>query len=198
MNITVQGASTLREAMSRLADDGHHSKERTMKRKTIHLLLAALIGSTALSGCAYVKALNNKMKTPTVKFQNVELREATAQGIKLDFLFEVNNPNALGAKITSLSYDLKLNRSRIAKGTTKEAIEVGPMGRSDVRFPFELRFEDLVSTIKTLMGVRDKVKYELDIVVSIDTPIGEVELKRRAVGEFAVPKPKLTGTGFSF
>ena len=169
-----------------------------MNTKTKTLLLMALIATMGLNGCAYVKALNNKMKTPKVNFQNVELREATADGIKLDFLFEVNNPNPLGAKITALTYDLKLNGSRIAKGKTKEAIEVGPQGRSDVRFPFELKFQDLVSTIKTLMGARDKIKYKLDVVVSVDTPIGEIEVKRSAVGEFPVPRPKLTGTGFSF
>ena len=168
-----------------------------MNTKTKTLLFTALILSVSLSGCAYVKALNQKMKTPSVDFQNVELREATAEGIKLDFLFAVNNPNPLGAKITALTYDLKLNGSRIANGTTKEAIEVGPQGRSDVRFPFELKFRDLVSTIKTLMGARDKVKYKLDVVVRVDTPIGDIEVKRSAVGAFAVPKPKLTGNGFS-
>ena len=61
-----------------------------MMTKTRTLLLTAIIfASACLSGCAYVKALNQKLKTPAVNFQNVELREATALGIKLDFLFEV-------------------------------------------------------------------------------------------------------------
>jgi len=169
-----------------------------MTKKTRTLLLTALFASVYLSGCAYVKALNQKLKTPTVNFQNVELREATALGIKLDFLFEVNNPNAIGAKVTSLTYDLKLNGSRIAKGKTQEAIEVGPQGRSDVRFPFELQFKDLVSTINSLLGAQNKVKYQLDVVVCVDTPLGEIEVKRSAVGEFPVPRPKLTGGSFSF
>jgi len=169
-----------------------------MMTKTRTLLLTAIIfASACLSGCAYVKALNQKLKTPAVNFQNVELREATALGIKLDFLFEVNNPNPIGAKVTSLAYDLKINGSRIAKGKTRETIEVGPQGRSDVRFPFELKFQDLVSTIKSLMGAKDKVKYRLDVVVSVDTPIGEIEVKRSAIGAFAVPRPKLTGGSFS-
>ena len=168
-----------------------------MTNKTRILLLTTLCASLFLSGCAYLQALNQKIKTPTVNFQNVELREATALGIKLDFLFEVNNPNPIGAKVTSLTYDLKLNGLRIAKGKTKEAIEVGPQGRSDVRFPFELQFKDLVSTINSLLGAKDKVKYQLDVVVCVDTPIGEIEVKRSAVGEFAVPRPKLTGGSFS-
>ncbi len=169
-----------------------------MTKKTRILLLTAIFASLFLSGCAYVKALNQKIKTPTVNFQNVELREATPLGIKLDFLFEVNNPNPIGAKVTSLAYDLKINGSRIAKGKTQEAIEVGPQGRSDVRFPFELKFQDLVSTIKSLLGAKDKVKYQLDVIVSVDTPIGEIEIKRSAMGEVPVTRPKITGNSFSF
>jgi LEA14-like dessication related protein len=173
-------------------------KEATMVTRTQRILLLTFLTTLTLSGCAYVKALNQKMASPSVKFRDVQLREASATGIKLDFQFDVTNPNPIGVKVTALDYDLKINGSRIAKGSSNKALEVAPQGKSTVALPFELQFKDLVNTINSLIGAKSKVKYSLDVAIRVDTPLGEVELKRNVTGEFEVPRPKLSGGGFTF
>ena len=160
-----------------------------------HYALMAIVFAVAVgaSGCALVNAISQSVTTPKVTFKTAELREVTLQGVSLDFLFEVQNPNAVGAEISSLAYDLRLNGSRFAKGTTKEALRVEPHGTSDVRFPFEINFQELGRTMSSLLGGQSTVKYELDVALTFDTSIGRIEVKRSADGEIEIPKPSLLG-----
>jgi LEA14-like dessication related protein len=122
----------------------------------------------------------------------------SSKGIKLDFKFDVTNPNPVGARIASLDYDLQINGARVAKGRSQRAIELPASGTSEVLFPYELQFQDLVSTLKALLSLKTKVPYRLDLVIAVDTPIGIIEVSRRAEGEFDLPQPKLTGAGLPF
>lgn len=156
--------------------------------------------SLLLSACATLK---EQIKEPEVSVREVMLRNASLDGMQLDFILGIDNPNPLGIAMQGLSYKLALDDKPMFDGTTSERVSVPANGSSQLTLPFTLDYEELLGGLGALRE-KKSVQYELSGKVDLGlfslpySKHGEIALPtlpRLRVSRLAVTRFDLTGLG---
>ena len=143
-------------------------KRRQQVNLSIFLLLISM--STA---CASMHSILKSVgfKDPTITCRQVEVSDVSLDGVKLEFLFDVANPNPAGFTIAELDYVLRINDVEAARGKEKRQIRIEPNASSEVRLPYTVEYKNLFSTALSFVQPQG-LSYQLDIRFGLKTPIG--------------------------
>ena len=146
-----------------------------MQRERFQAILMTLLfsGLSIAAGCASMHSILKGVgfQDPTITCREVQVSEISLKGVRLEFLFDVTNPNPAGFTIAELDYVLQVNDVEAARGRETRQIRIEPNASSEVRLPYTVKYENLVSTALSFVKP-EGLSYQLDIRFGLKTPIG--------------------------
>ena len=114
-----------------------------------------LAAALALAAVPLLMASCSEISEPDVTMTGVNLRGISADGIELDLLVEVDNPNAFGADIGGLEYTIYLDGLTVASGLQDETVAVPGNGSVEVGVPFTIEWEGMDRGLKKLLDGKE-------------------------------------------
>jgi LEA14-like dessication related protein len=129
---------------------------------TLAYSLAFLLVGTCLTlatGCG------SAVQQPTASFKSADLQAAGANGFKVDFGVNVDNPNGFALPISAAKYKLGLAGVTVVDETAKPAASIPAKGVGPVTIPVSLDFERLLKAEKGLVSSGGNVPYQFDGVL---------------------------------
>ncbi len=151
-------------------------------------LLAATFVLSLLSGCAYLSQfLSAAFKQPAFAFKNMALSDASLNGITLDTVWRLDNPNPVGLSLASIDYALEVEDKQVVSGGPRQGLQIAAQGSSELHFPAGIKFQDLVGVVQTFLN-KDNAKYRASGSLGVQTPVGVIKLPLSTEGTFEVPK----------
>lgn len=156
-----------------------------MKASPTLLPVLLVLGSALSVGCEEVEPF-----LPTVTFDALEPEEITFERAKVDFVFQVDNPNPVDVGLSSFSYDLGLEDVPLLSGDNEDGFQLEASNASELRLPIDLTWQGVFETIQATRG-EDFVDFGLGGHFGFDTPLGEARLPYQESGDFpALRTPK--------
>jgi LEA14-like dessication related protein len=145
----------------------------------------AAISLMTLASCAL---LAGAFKPPEVSFDLARFRAADFSKLGVDLIFDITNPNALGAAVDS--YDLKfvVDGLTLLDGTVQEGLDLSGNTTSKMVLPATVKWAELASRI-TKGGVPDDLPWSASGELRFDTPIGPLGIPFGVSGKLPVVKP---------
>ncbi|MEZ4318242.1 MAG: LEA type 2 family protein [Myxococcota bacterium] len=138
-----------------------------------------------LTGCEELDQFLPKLSFDTLEVDQIDFQEA-----KVDFVFQVDNPNPVDVGLSSFSYDLGLAGVHLLDGDNEEGFQLEASDASELRLPVGLNWKDTFDTITATRGL-DDVPFGLKGHFGFDTPLGEARLPYDEGGDFpALRTPK--------
>jgi LEA14-like dessication related protein len=159
-------------------------------RRLARVLLPALLVAT-LPGCATLsRLLGQVLEKPKLAFDHASVKTLSLDGLTLDTVWRVDNPNGFGLDLSRLGYALSVDGHPVAKGDAPGGVHLPAKGTGMVTLPLSFRFQDLAGTLTDLMN-RKTLPYRVSGRFGFDTPVGGVEIPFDHQG--TVPVPRLPG-----
>jgi LEA14-like dessication related protein len=152
-----------------------------MKRSLFILLALSVV---TLSGCATLKKL---FKKPSITFKTARLSSASLSDATVDVIYEVRNPNTFGLSLAKVDYAFFVEGKQVVAGAPRKGIQLKPRGSSELVFPANVRFADIVPAVETFL-TKDVANFKVQGSVGIDTPVGILSFPLEKEGTFEVPK----------
>ena len=170
-----------------------------MYRKRNLLLAGLLILMFAvLSGCASMDAVKKAagIKDPAVSIAGMNVSTLSAEGLTLQFVLDVDNPNPIPLNLAGFDYALKLDGKQLMAGEQRDKVNIKARGSSQVKVPVSLKFSDLSRLISGAIN-KENLGYELKTSALVDLPvIGIKKIPASKKGTFPVPRaPDISLTG---
>jgi len=149
----------------------------TAARLTALLLLSLSAVLTACSG----------ISEPEVTMTGVDVNGISMEGIELDLLVDVENPNDFGADIGELEYSIYLDGLKVATGLQEEAVSVPANSTVEVGVPFTIVWKGVDKGLRKLL---DGEEHDWRIKGSVELSKGPLSrsFSFSESGEFTAPK----------
>jgi len=148
-------------------------------------LLALLVSVVFLCSCA---ALRQLIKKPSVSFDSMYLKNMSLFEGTMVFKFKLTNPNPIGANLSNLSYNLKIEQNEFIKGVVDKGINLSPGGTEIVELPITVNYLKFFETIQEFVQ-KDEVSYDL----SGSFDIMSFNIPYHTDGKLTIPKlPKVS------
>lgn len=127
---------------------------------------------------------------PTVRFDRLDVRDIDFERIDTDFVFQIDNPNPVGAPVDRFSYALTLADVELLSGDDPNGLQLVPDGESEIALPVDLVFANVYDAITATRG-EDFVSFGLAGGFGFDTDLGPVDVSFDEQGDFpALRVPK--------
>ncbi len=152
-------------------------------------LFVAVLTCCVLPGCAYLSQFLGAagFKEPGFAFKKLGLQDASFQGITLDTIWKLDNPNPVGLSLASIEYALTVEDKQVVSGKPKQGLTIASQGSTDLHFPAGIKFQDIAQVVQTFL-TKDNAKWGASGALGIKTPIGVINLPISKSGTFEVPK----------
>ncbi len=156
-----------------------------LRRFVIFLLLFAL-----LSGCAtFVQA-------PRVAIKGTNLVGLDASGIDIEFNLGITNPNRFDLSLLSYTYDLQVMTLPFSSGRTQLTVFFPSGKETDVLLPLHLTFDKLLTILKQHPDL-SKLPYQINALLQLKTPFGEMHIPVREDDTLIIPERYLPGAAIN-
>ena len=158
--------------------------------------LIALLLSVLFFSCATLEQLIQK---PTVELVGMSLRDMSLFDGTMVFKFKVTNPNPMGATLSNLSYNLKIDNNEFIKGVQDKGIRLPAGGWEIVELPLTVNYLEFFDSVTEFIN-NDEIPYDL----SGSFGIMGFNIPYHTKGKLSIPKlPKVSLksvdiSGFSF
>ncbi|HEY7957793.1 MAG: LEA type 2 family protein [Polyangia bacterium] len=152
-------------------------------RRLLFLALLLPLG-LSLGGCAL---LGDLVQRPSVSLRRVDVTSVSFQGIAVNFVLAVNNPNPIGVDLARLVYQITVDGHQFADGHTNSAAHVPAQGTGEVVIPVGIKFVDFAQSLASLF-TKQKVPYTLATKLGFGTPAGVLEIPLSTSGTLPVPR----------
>ena len=126
-------------------------------RRRLAVLAVAMLGLTALGGCA---GLQLGMKKPEVTVANIRLLDVNLLEQRFLLTLRVMNPNTSEIAIEGLTFKVDLNGQPFAKGVGNQPVVVPRLGEALVEVTATTGLGGLLRQLKAFKG-REKVDYRI-------------------------------------
>ncbi|HEX8913055.1 MAG TPA: LEA type 2 family protein [Humisphaera sp.] len=115
-----------------------------------------------LASLLFVLGCGSAIKEPTASVRSGTLRQVTENGLALDFVVDVANPNGFAVPVSSADYKLAVGGVRVLSDSAKPADSIPANGSAAVTVPVTLKFEDLIKAEQALAQGGGNVPYAFD------------------------------------
>lgn len=157
-----------------------------MRSFPARLAVAALL-LVSLHGCAFARAvLGGQFQRPSLAFQRIQARGWSLQGVDLDVVFRVKNPNDLGLEVARVDYQFEVEGHRIVRGSPNRGVRIPANGSRDLVFPAQVRFAEVLPAV-TAIFTRDTLRWRATGTLGVETPIGILDYPLTRSGHVEVP-----------
>jgi LEA14-like dessication related protein len=154
-----------------------------LRRALLALLLLSVTGCAELS-----KFAEGAVEKPRLTFRTADLQALDLEGATLGFTFDLENPNAFGAKVARLGYAIEVEGTRLASGDLPGGLQVPANGKAPITFPVRLRFRDVPGIAGLLRGQREDLAYRLSGTIGVQTPLGVLDVPLAHAARVKLPK----------
>lgn len=127
------------------------------------------------------------MTKPEIAVKGVNISGLDRDGVKMDFMLAVANPNSYSLKLTGYNYNLIVADLPLAKGENHEVVEFNGNSTTDMRLPVRITFRDLLEILKRRPDP-EHIPYRLTAGLDLQTPFGYTTIPVDKSGTFAVPQ----------
>jgi LEA14-like dessication related protein len=148
----------------------------------------AALALGVLTGCGL---LHRAFETPKLTYRASHKRSMGLEGLQLDLLYDVENPNPVDVVVVKANVQLWVEDVRLAVVSPTERIVVPAKSTVQLTLPARVRFGDLYDSAITLRH-KDTAHYRTEGTVSLETPVGVLDLPVSGEGDFDVPGVKDT------
>lgn len=124
---------------------------------------------------------------PTVAFNRFEVDAIDFDHIDTHFVFDVDNPNPIGAPVDRFTYDFGLEGVPFLSGDDPDGLELVADGTSEMALPVSLDFLGVYDAITATRGL-DYVGFGLDGTFGFDTDLGPIDVIYDEAGSFPAPR----------
>lgn len=146
-----------------------------------HVPAAAFLLIFMLSGCASL------VQTPHVTIKETSVVGLDASGIDLDFHLGISNPNSFDLSLLGYSFDLQVLSQPLSTGGRQDTI-LFPAGKeTGMHLPVRLKFTDLMEICSRATDP-DNIPYQLNTMLQLKTPLGEMALPVVKSAVLAIPE----------
>jgi LEA14-like dessication related protein len=146
-----------------------------------HCLAAVFLLIFMLSGCASL------VQAPRVTLKETSLVGLDTSGIDIEFLLGITNPNSFDLSLLGYTFDLQVLALPLSTGGKQETI-LFPAGKeTGMRLPVRLKFADLLKIINRSPDP-DKIPYQLNAMLQLKTPLGEMAVPVEKSSLLAIPE----------
>ena len=150
-------------------------------------LFAAALLLLSLNGCAYAKAaLCAAFQKPELSFQRIEASRWSLDGVDLNVVFRVKNPNDLALEVAKVDYQFEVEGHRILRGSPNRGVSLPANGSKDLVFPARVRFVEVLPAV-TAIFTRDNLRWRASGTLGVETPIGILDYPLTRSGHVQVP-----------
>jgi LEA14-like dessication related protein len=91
------------------------------------------------------------IEEPEVTITGVDVHGISTNGLALQLLVDVENPNSFGADISRLEYRVFLDDIRVAEGLQEESVPVPAESTVEVKIPFDILWDGMEKGLKKLL-----------------------------------------------
>jgi len=140
-----------------------------------------LLGFLLITGCSLL------VTKPEIAVKSVNIAGVDREGVKMDFLVAVTNPNSYGLKLTGYTYNLLVADLPLAEGENHDVVEFNGNTTTDFRLPVRITFRDLLEILKRRPDP-ENIPYRLTAGLDLHAPFGRVVIPVDKNGTFAVPQ----------
>jgi LEA14-like dessication related protein len=110
-----------------------------------------------------------------------------ASGVDLEFQLGITNPNSFDLSHLGYTFDLRVQTLPLSTGGTQETI-LFPAGKeTGMRLPVHLKFTDLLEISRHATDP-DNIPYQLNTMLQIKTPLGEMSVPVVKSEVMAIPE----------
>lgn len=153
-----------------------------MISRKIALLICVLM---FICSCA---TLQQFVKMPSVSFQGLSFKNMSFVEGDAVFKLKVTNPNPIGANLTRVAYNLRINDKQFLKNVMNKNIALAAGGSSIVEVPVTINYMEFFQSVTEFVQ-SDKVAYDLSGSVGV----GPLDIPYQKKGDLTVPKlPKVS------
>jgi LEA14-like dessication related protein len=133
------------------------------------------------AGCSFL------LDKPEVKVRDLNVVGLGVEGVELEFLLTVTNPNSFPLVLNGYTYDLNVMALPLTKGGKRERMEFPAEKATDVRLPFKVAYGDLWEILKRQPD-QSRIPYRLNAGFEVETPFGTTTVPVSKESVFAVPE----------
>lgn len=134
-----------------------------------------------LTGCSLV------MARPEVAVRDVILTSFDDDGVTIDCLLAVTNPNSFHLTLRGYTYDLRVMSKPLTKGGSRHTIDFAGGATTEVRLPVRIDFQDLLEILRCRPDP-EGIPYQLVAGLEVETPIGVLSVPVEKNGTLALPE----------
>lgn len=150
-----------------------------MIKNSLYQLLVLIL--LICAGCAAF------VQEPRVSINSTNIIGVDTSGLDLEFLLAVDNPNQFDLALESYTFDLQVMALPFSSGGGPFKY-VFPAGRQSlVRLPMRIPYGNLIEIIKRRPEL-DKIPYQVDARLNLDTPLGSLILPVKKSDLISVPE----------
>jgi LEA14-like dessication related protein len=140
-----------------------------------------------LAGILLLSACTAFIDKPRVEVKDVRFAGIDGEGVSIDFLMAVTNPNSFDLTLNGYAYDLRLLALPLAKGTSEENQRFPAGTTSDALIPVRVAYTDMIEILKRRPGL-ESIPYQLDADLNVGAKVGSVTVPVHKVGTLTLPE----------
>lgn len=154
-----------------------------MKRLLVVFAVASLS-----SGCAVLgQLLANVFQQPTFRFKNAAVHDVNFEGMQLDTMWQLDNPNAVALSLASVEYKLFIDDKQVVAGTPPSGLSIPAQGTTELQFPAKVKWLEIFPALEAVV-TKDEVTWRVEGVIGVETPLGILKFPLSAQDELETPK----------
>lgn len=142
------------------------------------MLLFALLLATS---CSMI------VEKPQVNLTDVRIAGLDSEGVSIDFLLTVNNPNSFDLPLKGYVYDVRLMALPLARGESRDSVTFGGKSATEMLIPVRIAYSDVMEILKRRPGLKE-IPYQLNANLDMGTPIGSFKVPVSKGGVLSVPE----------
>jgi LEA14-like dessication related protein len=127
------------------------------------------------------------VEKPRVDLKEVRVAGVDGEGIDIDFLLSVTNPNSFDLTLNEYVYDLRLLALPLAHGSSQQPQRFPGQATTDTLVIAKVPYSSLIEIIKRRPGMTS-IPYQLDADLKIGTSYGEFSVPVSKAGVLDVPE----------
>ncbi len=140
-----------------------------------------LLGFLFVTGCSFL------VTKPEVAIKNMTFTGLERNGIEMELLLSVTNPNSYTLTLAGYKYSLLVTDLPLAKGENRDLVEFKGKTTTDIRLPVTITFHDL-GEILSRRPDPEHIPYQLEAGFDLHTPFGAVNVPVKKSGNFSIPR----------
>src|SRR5579859_5810710 len=109
--------------------------------------------------CCFCPACSIAVQKPTASLKSAAVKNVTAEGIAVDFAFDIANPNPVALPLRAAQYKLALGGVKVLDDKVETSGDLPARGVLPLTLPLTLSFNSLLDAEEAIKASKGEVPY---------------------------------------